>query len=597
MNAQALEVGIITIKVSEYRNGVFIGSVIRDMQFIVSDCYPNVLPTASGVNGTTNYTATACVGDTLTFFINTDDTNAAQLVTMYWNNAIVGASFVANGAPHPTGTFSWAPTPQQARALPYLFTLTVQDNNCPINAIQTYSYFIYVPILSAQAVITQCSSTMSTDGAIDLTVNGSNPPFSFLWSPNGETTEDVDSLSQGVYSVLITDSNGCHVSDTFSVFSCAGFSASIFSPVDSNGFNISCHGDSDGSITITTTGGTPAYSYDWGSGPGPDSTLINLPAGFYSVLITDQWGCTVTQSITLSEPPPIAHIGNASINFCEGSDTIITEPPGNFYLWSTNDTTNTIVINQQGLYSVDITDSFGCSLMDSFSIQYYPEIDTTVTGASLTFCEGDSLLFSAAAGYSYVWSTGETTQSVFISDSGNVFVILTDVHNCTAVSANYNITEFLLPAAPDITVATDSLIVLNPIAGSYIWMKDGISTGYTGPSYLFPGDGLYYCMFTDSNGWSSISDSILITDIHVSAVSHFEITPNPTTGKCIITSRTNNPIYHLQIFNFLGEMMSSKRINPSIRQEVDLSDYAEGIYFVQIFTTDNSEVVKVVVNR
>ncbi|HNP50140.1 MAG TPA: hypothetical protein PKL85_14945, partial [Bacteroidia bacterium] len=103
------EVGVMAIIVREYHNGVLVGSVIRDMQIWTQPC-SNILPTASGINGTNNFSIVACPGQPLSFNITSNDGNAGQLVTMYWNNSISGATFTSTGAAHPTGTFTWTPS-------------------------------------------------------------------------------------------------------------------------------------------------------------------------------------------------------------------------------------------------------------------------------------------------------------------------------------------------------------------------------------------------------------------------------------------------------------------------------------------------------
>jgi hypothetical protein len=598
INAQAIEVSVLAIRINEFRNGSLIGSVIRDMQFNVDNCIGNVLPVASGINGSLNYTAHACAGSTLSFFINSDDTNATQNITMTWDTAIAGATFTINGAPHPTGTFSWTPTLQDIRNQPYIFTVTLRDDNCPANAFQTYSFLIYVTEISVQGIVTPSTFSMS-DGAIDLSVIRGAPPFVYLWSPTGDTTEDLNNIPQGNYSVIVTDSNGCTENQSFYVpVSCAGFSVQFQSPLQPNGFNISCHGEADGSITAIVSGGNPVYSYDWGNGSGPDSTIDNLLAGTYLVTISDQYGCTLQNFLTLTEPPAIIHAGNTSMNICEGADTTLSEPTGNFYLWSTGDTTNlSQAITIEGTYTVQVTDSFQCTVSDTFFVLYYPAIDTSINGTP-SFCEGDSVVLNAVPGYIYHWSSNETTQSIYVSDSGTISVVLSDNHGCSD-TASVNVTEFLPPASPHIIPATDSLIVINPAAGTYLWFLDGNSTGTTGSFYLYPVDGLYYCILTDSNGCTSISDTILITAINRKSDSrNFSVYPNPTKSLLTISSSKNNPIENIRVFNFLGvELFPEQHVVSVIDRVIDFSDYTEGFYFIRISNRSGSEIKKVTIDR
>ena len=109
MSPNSVEVGVMAVLVNEYRNGLLIGSVIRDMEVWTRQCN-NSLPTASGINGTNNFSITACPGLPVNFFINSADQNSNQVVSMSWNYGIPGASFNTTGSPFPIGHFSWTPT-------------------------------------------------------------------------------------------------------------------------------------------------------------------------------------------------------------------------------------------------------------------------------------------------------------------------------------------------------------------------------------------------------------------------------------------------------------------------------------------------------
>ncbi|MBP9924126.1 MAG: hypothetical protein KBF92_09870, partial [Bacteroidia bacterium] len=112
------EIGVCAIIVREYRNGVLIGSAIRDMQFLTRICNPNFLPTASGINGTGSFEVTVCPGANINFTISSADPNPADTIVMSWNNSISAATFNTVGAKLPVGTFNWTPTLADARTQP-----------------------------------------------------------------------------------------------------------------------------------------------------------------------------------------------------------------------------------------------------------------------------------------------------------------------------------------------------------------------------------------------------------------------------------------------------------------------------------------------
>lgn len=137
-----LQVAVVTYQVKEYRNGVLIGVVTRDVQFVVRACTGNTSPSASGINGTNAYTLSVCAGTPVSFTVNSNDANAGQTVTMSWNSGIPGGTFTTSGFPFPSGTFTWTPT--VANIGNNTFTVHVEDNGCPLKASGDYGYSILV---------------------------------------------------------------------------------------------------------------------------------------------------------------------------------------------------------------------------------------------------------------------------------------------------------------------------------------------------------------------------------------------------------------------------------------------------------------------
>ncbi len=137
-----LQVAVVTYQVSEYRNGVLVGTVTRDVQFVVRACSGNASPTVSGINGTATYSLQVCAGTPVNFTVNSNDPNAGQTVTMGWNSGIPGGTFTSSGLPFPTGTFSWTPT--VADLGNNTFTVHVEDNGCPIKGVNDFGFSILV---------------------------------------------------------------------------------------------------------------------------------------------------------------------------------------------------------------------------------------------------------------------------------------------------------------------------------------------------------------------------------------------------------------------------------------------------------------------
>jgi len=199
----------------------------------------------------------------------------------------------------------------------------------------------------------------AANGSINLTVSQGMPPFSYQWS-NGETTENVDNLTAGTYSVTVSDANGCQ-----------GFaSATITQPsallTVISSTTLDCAGDTDGTAYITAIGGSAPYQYAWSTGAA--SPFINaLSSGTYTVTLTDTYGCSVVDSIEIMEPAPIEITMTASSLDCQSDNTgsIETSISGGeapyTYLWANGETTENLSNLEAGVYSLIVTDNKGCT--------------------------------------------------------------------------------------------------------------------------------------------------------------------------------------------------------------------------------------------
>jgi hypothetical protein len=433
MTPTQLEIGVMAVKVSEYRNGVLIGTVTRDMQFIVQTCN-NTLPAATGINGTAVFDTTICPGTQLCYYIFTSDADAGQHLTLSAVNNIPGGVFNNSGGVHPTGSFCWTPTAADARSTPWTFTVSVRDDACPTNGLQTYAFSITVPEIA--------TSTIADDanGTIDLTATGISGPYTFAWS-NGATTEDISGLTPGTYTATVCDVNGCcvNVEDSIQV------PANCHFPVHVVRQQVTCHNSCDGSITLTPNGGTPPYTYVWSNG-NTTNQATNLCAGTYYYTVTDANGCTYSCHSVLACPAALI-VNCSGNNTCVGAcmgDASVTASGGKApytYLWSNGATTASIDNLCCGIYTVTVTDKNGCSSDCSYTVTQHQvlTLNTYITnGTSTTACNGkmSAAVSGGVAGYDFTWSTGASAAGVS-NDSitslcvGDYTVTVTDINGCS----------------------------------------------------------------------------------------------------------------------------------------------------------------------
>lgn len=280
-----------------------------------------------------------------------------------------------------------------------------------------------------------------TDGAINIEVNGDFPPYTFAWS-NGATTEDISNIGAGTYKVVVTDDNGCSDSATFNLNNISSINTSSVIT------QVSCSNGSDGAIDLTTSGGTPPYTFSWSNGATTED-ISGLTAGTYTVTITDDNGCQYTEDITVTTLPAIniSLLNAANENCGTGDGAILIDVTGGTgsygFSWSNGANAQNIMDLTAGSYTITVTDANGCSAQETYSIV------NDVTGCS-QFCyldvEASSItdencgdgngsitldVIDATQPYTVTWDHGPTTETVNNLSAGTYTVTILDANQCT----------------------------------------------------------------------------------------------------------------------------------------------------------------------
>ncbi|POY35329.1 hypothetical protein C3K47_16220, partial [Solitalea longa] len=370
----------------------------------------------------------------------------------------------------------------------------------------------------------------NSNGSINVTVTGGLSPYSYLWS-SSENTSNISGKISGVYTLEVTDANGCKVTTSIPLTDQNGPTVTVDNKVD-----VTCNGGNNGSVNVTASGiGT--LSYEWTSSNGFTSSsedISNLLAGNYSLTVTDANGCIANSSVVINEPvAPIATISaGGSTNFCQGGSVTLTASAGTSYLWSTGATTAAITVNNSGNYSVTVTDANGCNATSApVVVTVNPLPPTTITaGGPTTFCQGGSVTLSAPAGYSYLWSNGATTQSINVTTANNYTVTVTDANGCfstsaaTTVTVNTPPTVTITPGGPLIFCQGGSVTLTATAGSAYLW-----SNGAVSQSISVNASGSYSVTVTDANGCTGTSG---ITSVVVNVPTTPVINPNGPTTFC-----------------------------------------------------------------
>ncbi len=605
----ASEVGVIAVLILEYRNGVLIGSVMRDLQVYTVQCN-NTLPTATGINGTTNFNASSCAGGQLCFDIITADSDPGDTLTMTWNNGIPGATFTVSGGRLPVGTFCWTPGPGDARPQPYTFTVTVRDNACPSNGVQTYSYSILVGGLNVAVTSTPSVTCFGDlDGSASASANGV-PPYSFLWSTT-DTTSSISGLGAGTYTVTITDGAGCSGTRSFTITEPAQLS------VTASGTTSSCTGGA-GQATAAVTGGTPQYDYSWNTSPVQTTeTATGLAPGTYIVTVTDNNQCSATATATVTGTDPVLAslvITDATCNGNDGAiEVVVTSGTGPFdYVWNPNVSTGSTATGlTPGMYDVTVTDANGCVANLSGTVNSSGIVASIVSQTDATCSNGDDGSATVAgsggtAPYSYLWMpNGDTTATVNNLAPGTYTVAVSDYFGCTGyvtVTIGSVNQAPVVDLGPDVTGCIGSTVTLDAGAGfaSYLWNDN--STAQTLDVTV---DGTYSVLVTDNNGCENF-DAVAVNFIQCQTVRPeitpvggpgIDLFPNPGRNRVQLTvPGVKDTEVTVIVRDILGNVMSFSRENAGhgYTKNLDIKSLAAGIYTVNVTYAGQNETIRLV---
>ncbi|MCS7035978.1 MAG: hypothetical protein NZM41_04880, partial [Saprospiraceae bacterium] len=343
------------------------------------------------------------------------------------------ATVVATGGT--SFTYQWsngATTATITGLAPDLYTVTVTNNyGCTAEA----EVLIQEPDpLDVETITFSPSCAGADDGSIFLTVSGGTPDYSFAWA-TGETTSELLNVSAGTVSGTVTDANGC----TFEVV----VTLTEPDPLDLalKPFDILCGGASTGRIETTVSGGTFPYTYRW-SNNSTGATLQNVPAGTYTVTVTDFNGCVIEAEATLNEGEIIVLSGEVNNAGCAGAATgsvllTVSGGAGGYaFAWSNNTTAQNLENVAAGTYTVTVADANGCTRTQTFVVGQATNLVVGTT-AQPARCFGEatgSATANVSGGtldYTYLWSNNATTPTADNLSAGTYTVTVTDAAGCS----------------------------------------------------------------------------------------------------------------------------------------------------------------------
>ncbi|MBI4931686.1 MAG: S8 family serine peptidase [Bacteroidetes bacterium] len=441
-----------------------------------------------------------------------------------------GTANVSGGALPYTYLWNNAQTNQTATGLcAGTYTITVTD---AVSATTTAAVTISQP--SVLNVTANSPSPICSGNCTTLTANatGGNGGNNYVWQPGNMTTTSVSVCPTALtnYTATVTDANGCTATTTTTV----SMNPPQATPViTANGSTTICQGNN---VTLSSSAGN---SYVWSTGATTQDITVSV-AGNYSVTVTNAGGCSATSTVTnitvLSTTASITPSGLTT--FCMGNDVTLTANSGSSYLWSNNATTQSIVVNQSGSFTVAVTNQCGAdtSTLVSVTVNSLPAVSVSLNPDSLCInASAYALTGGTPGGGTYSGngvSAGNFDPNIAGGGLHNIIYTYTDGNNCSN----------------------------SDTAQIYVDLCTGIQ---------------------------SISENQSII-----------IFPNPTTGEFTVYGLQFMVESKLQITNALGEKMYSEKIlnpkpvvsgaEPSLILNLDLPN---GIYFIHLVSEKTGEAV------
>lgn len=373
--------------------------------------------------------------------------------------------------------------------------------------------------------ITHPTCPGSSTGSISASVNGSTSELSFIWS-NGDTTHELNNLPAGTYSVTVTNTLGCTGTKSATLTYQSNMTA-VISKIDP-----SCSYSSNGSASVNPSGGLAPYTYLW-SQDSTTASINNLPAGNYSVTVTDSLGCTLVKTATLTAPPPMSVlITTTNATQCGASNgSISAQPSGSSppytYHWSNGSNANYQNNLPAGIYAVTITSSLGCTIVGVDTIFQPHTMNINITGTASICPETQNGTLTAnppssAGTCTYVWSNGATTKTINNLPAGTYAVTVTNAQGCegadTASIETYPETVVELYATNAKCFNTPTGKITSLVSGgtppfTYLWSNGATTSGLS----AIPA-GTYSVTVTDLAGCTQVQEASVLQpeDISVS---------------------------------------------------------------------------------
>jgi len=431
-----------------------------------------------------------------------------------------------------------------------------------------------------------------------LDAGSGNPGITYQWSPIAATTQTVFISSPGVYSVVVTTAGNCTAGDTIDV------DVALAPVVNLGPDRTICE-------SFTLNAGNPGASFLWSPTGDTTQTLTVTQGGTYSVTVVNSLGCDATDQVQIAEGAiPVVDLGPDAI-VCDGQPAILDPGlPNQTYFWSTGDTTQTLVTDIPGTYILVMTNADGCSGQDTIEVN-----ESTLAvdlGPDLTICEGQPVTLDAGtAPLTYVWSTGETDQTIQVASAGTYIVTVGDDTDCLVSDTLVVASQSNFTAGFDVSgdfVLYDTLQFSDQSSGnptSWFWdFGDGNTATGPNPTHAYQSLGTFTACVTVSDG---VCENTVCEEVNIAIFQSLEdelglewsIHPNPNSGQFWVDIQLARPAdLELSLIDLAGKEVWLKPTGQvtAFREWVQPEDLAKGMYLLRLRAGRQSVYRKVLIH-
>ncbi|WP_052594524.1 PKD domain-containing protein [Aureispira sp. CCB-QB1] len=397
----------------------------------------------------------------------------------------------------------------------------------------------------------------------------------------------------------------CHsVGDTFTV--------NVSMPVDIPDSIYTCD-----SVTIDASHPN-IVSYNWSNGSTSGVTTFNN-AGTYTLTITDGALCTVIDTVIITQPMPVGlPLGNAACDFQLSTNYSLNNAS---FSWNTGDTTDVITIPSTGIYAVTVTTGEGCMLVDTAYISQIISPPAPNLGNFVSACYTDTLDAGyGGQGMTYLWNTGEISQTIIVNTAGIYAVTVTHPLGCAGTDFVSVTIDTAPKAAFSVTKSGRTVLMNNMSTGTnqavdYFWeMGDGTTYQIPNPFHTYTDSGCYIIRLTVTDACGSdtdtlrvpvdVPDSVCTVAINTIASSlngiDLDIIPNPNSGTFLL--QLSEPLQEkteVQLYDLNGRIVHTQELPLSTQTnwKIQVEDLPTGVYFLRLLNPKQSQTHRVLILR